>query len=52
MSLLPDGAFMSPDVGAIYGVRGMLDFLLLPQKWGFERLRDGTAIQEHVHRFV
>ncbi|KAL3142216.1 hypothetical protein ABBQ38_002564 [Trebouxia sp. C0009 RCD-2024] len=51
MSLLPDGAFMSPDVGAIYGVRGMLDFLLLPQKWGFELLRDGKGSQEHADRF-
>ena len=38
--------------GLIYGVRGMLDFLLLPKKWGFELLRDGKAMQEHADRFV
>lgn len=51
MSLLPDGAFMSPDVGAIYGVRGMLDFML-PKEWGFELLTDGKGMQEHADRFV
>ncbi len=52
MSLLPVGAFMSPDVGAMFGVRGMLDFMLVPKKWGFELMRDGNGMQEHVDMCV
>ena len=52
MSLLPATASISPDVGGIYGARGMLDYLVMPMKWGFELLRDGKGLQKHVNRFV
>ena len=42
---------LSPDVGPLYGARGFLDFLLSPLDWGFELLRDGSKLEEHVERF-
>ena len=41
-----------PDVGAIYGSRGFLDFYIDgEQQWGFELLRDGDKLQGHMDRF-
>jgi hypothetical protein len=41
-----------PDVGAIYGSRGFLDFYIDgEQQWGFELLRDGDKLQGHIDRF-
>jgi hypothetical protein len=42
-----------PDVGAIYGSRGFLDFYINgEQKWGFELLRNGDKLQRHIDRFA
>lgn len=51
-SVLPPGAYLSPDVGSVYDVLGRLDFMLMPLKWGFELLTDGRAIKDHVDRQV
>jgi hypothetical protein len=41
-----------PDVGAIYGSRGFLDFYIDgEQQWGFELLRNGDKLQGHIDRF-
>ena len=41
-----------PDVGAIYGSRGFLDFYIDGElQWGFELLRDGNKLQGHIDRF-
>ena len=41
-----------PDVGAIYGSKGFLDFYLDgAQQWGFELLRNGDKLKGHVERF-
>ncbi|KAG0605270.1 hypothetical protein M758_9G044700 [Ceratodon purpureus] len=42
---------LPPDVGPLYGARGFLDFFLSPLGWGFELLRDGSNLEEHVLRF-
>jgi len=41
-----------PDVGAIYGSRGFLDFYIDGElQWGFELLRNGDKLQGHIDRF-
>ena len=41
-----------PDVGAIYGSRGFLDFYLDGElQWGFELLHNGEKLQGHIDRF-
>ena len=40
------------DVGAQYGSRGFLDFCIDDkQRWGYELLRGGNRVQEHLQRF-
>ena len=42
------------DVGAIYGSKGYLDFYLYGEiyiQWGFELLRHGNRLKEHLKRF-
>ena len=50
-TITPKDVVLSPDVGPLYGARGFLDFLLSPLGWGFELLRDGSNLEEHVERF-
>ena len=52
MSVLPRQAYLTPDVGPVYGVLGQLDFMLLPLKWGFELLTDGNATKKDADRQV
>lgn len=52
MSALPCQAYLTPDVGPVYGVLGQLDFMLLPLKWGFELLTNGNATKKDVDRQV
>jgi hypothetical protein len=41
-----------PDVGAIYGSKGFLDFYLNGElQWGFELLRNGSKLMGHMNRF-
>ena len=41
-----------PDVGAIYGSAGFLDFYIDGDiQWGFELLRNGVKINGHLNRF-
>jgi hypothetical protein len=41
-----------PDVGAIYGSKGFLDFYIDGDiQWGFELLRNGVKLNEHKGRF-
>jgi len=41
-----------PDVGAIYGSKGFLDFYLDGEhQWGFELLRNGDKLKGHIERF-
>ena len=50
-SILPAESTMSTNVGPLFGAKGYLDFYLLPQRWGFELLVDGSELKEHQERF-
>lgn len=50
-SILPADSIMSPNVGPLFGAKGYLDYYLLPHRWGFELLVDGSELKEHQTRF-
>ena len=50
LEVLPDH-WLSPDVGPILGCKGMLDFVLMPLRYGFELLREGRDLQAHQDRY-
>eukprot|EP00243_Klebsormidium_subtile_P008966 TRINITY_DN436_c1_g1_i1.p1 TRINITY_DN436_c1_g1~~TRINITY_DN436_c1_g1_i1.p1 ORF type:complete len:256 (-),score=40.57 TRINITY_DN436_c1_g1_i1:195-962(-) len=52
-SLLPDGAYISPTVGKIYGLEAYVDFVVIfrDKKWALELLVDGRDLKEHERRF-
>ncbi|GAQ92514.1 hypothetical protein KFL_010360020 [Klebsormidium nitens] len=52
-SLLPEGFYLSPTVGKIYGLEAYVDFVLhgLGGKWALELLVDGRDLTEHERRF-
>lgn len=51
MSLVPATASISPNVGGIYGIKGM-DYMVMPMTWAFELLTDGKGMQEHADRYI
>src|SRR5690606_19644861 len=52
-SILPSAAFVSPDVGHIFGTTGMVDFYVNDMmKWVVEITREGDCPKEHVGRFT
>jgi hypothetical protein len=52
VSILPAGVYCSPDVGGIFGSEGYLDFWINSKhRWGFELLRDGDRMKQHLARF-
>ncbi|KAG0563070.1 hypothetical protein M758_8G001700 [Ceratodon purpureus] len=50
-TVIPKTEVISPEVGRLFGAEGYLDYLLSPCGWGFELLRDGTNMKEHIERF-
>ena len=42
---------LHPDVGSLFRTKGFLDFYFDEQMWGFELLRNGDRVQEHIERF-
>jgi len=36
----------------MYGVRAFCDFIIAPERWAVEVLREGSNIDEHVERYV
>ncbi len=48
--MLPGDAYLSPTVGAIYGLQAYVDLVLLPQHWALELLVSGKAMKEHIGR--
>jgi hypothetical protein len=50
--VVPHNIRISPDVGAVFGSKGYLDFYIDGEKqWGVELLRNGVEVAEHVGRF-
>ncbi|BDA42303.1 hypothetical protein COCOBI_03-1900 [Coccomyxa sp. Obi] len=49
-ALYPFDCSLSPDAGALFGVQGFLDFLLLPKGWGFAVLTEGSRIDGYQER--
>ena len=51
-SLLRPETWVSPSVGVMYGVRAFCDFIIAPERWAVEVLREGSNIDVHVERYV
>ena len=52
-SAVPVDATVSPDVGAVFGSVGFLDFYVNGNLcWGVELLREGDRMKEHSERFA
>ncbi|KAJ3289702.1 hypothetical protein HDU79_003846 [Rhizoclosmatium sp. JEL0117] len=61
MMALGPNSILSPDVGALFGVKGFIDFTVQchynPMRstflsfWGIELLREGKSLNEHCQRF-
>lgn len=52
-STSPCGSTISPDVGAVFGSVGFLDFYVNGNNcWGIELLREGSEMKEHAERFA
>lgn len=50
---MPEGAYLSPSVGKIYGLEAYVDFVLHgTRKWALELLVDGRDLREHERRCV
>ena len=50
-SCLPDGIYISPDVGHIFSVDGFVDFYITELQWAIELVIDGNDLKGHHDRF-
>src|SRR5207244_4899290 len=49
---VPEGHTISPDVGAVFGADGFLDFYINNDiRWGVEIMREGQKMSDHIDRF-
>jgi hypothetical protein len=52
-TVVPMHTSVSPDVGAIFGANGFLDFFVNSDYcWGIELTREGNRLKEHAERFL
>lgn len=48
---LPDGVYLSTEVGKAFSDDGIVDFYISTYKWAIELLIDGVGLKEHYNRF-
>ena len=50
-SCLSDEMYISPDVGRIFAIDGVVDFHISEPQWAIELLIDGIDMKRHHERF-